>query len=988
MILALVPLLLLPSSAPETPPAAGPVVELVRQAQEPRTWALLSLPAGFSLDLEAGLVSSRVGEERATVEYRGGRLVSRSPLRVLPEGEASRRVRVERASGSPVPRVEARAGLELVFDGFGPAWGYLRILEVSPEALLLEYLLEPTGGSGALLRRPGLLEAHSGPEGVALSWEAEPGALYRVERRRLSEGVGQPPGAWVHLGTTGGGSFEDDAVALSRISEYRVAAVGDDGGFGASALGVPGLEPADRHGQFEPGTELNLLSLGSDDLRHDLTVQYVRSSGVQLQLTEGVIGRNLASNELRRWHLEPLSSRGAWNRHFFLQPGRVLALRLPEGLHALVRVEELGDRTVTLSRQVDLAGERLFPPPPTLPEAGWEPGRGVVFRFSPPAEAPAGLEVLRVVERERTLDSGDWTRSVVGRPGEDELVDEDLGDELLVRYRFRQGPDLARLSPPGEAVTVLHGGEGEASRALLLERAVRDLGASDYDRRRRARAVLVALGEGAWPLLREALRSEDAERAASARELLLRGLREAGEADAALRGGLARLLLGIRAEELGHEVPPHPDWTSPEAGVRALAALRGLGWREHGDDRVAAWRQVLAEADPDEAVARAAALSGLLQAEGLGPDLAPGTGEDTGEGRLQLDRSADSWMELATLQAAREVELEQRSSERQAISAAEIELLVQLLLERHRRDGDPLFLDAALRSIREPGAVLRGARDLLALRVLAARRELAAEDLRIVRLDRPDGDALVGELEALSAAPVRRAVIHLAPGVYTAPEGVAQVSLHGVDLRLVGEGEVELRFGLSLLQGSRAELLGVTVAPDSGMAVNVVRSSAHLSEVTLVGEPVALLGSEAVVSLERCVVTAPRTAGASATATRLSGRSLLLASESRFEAPGTAIHGAQALLLDRCVVSSAERHALEGAGASDLWAVASLIRARGAPFLRFERGVLEGVVLDDGVEDPLAGATGVSACVEHLRPGPGSGPGDPGRWTTRCALER
>ena len=97
---------------------------------------------------------------------------------------------------------------------------------------------------------------------------------------------------------------------------------------------------------------------------------------------------------------------------------------------------------------------------------------------------------------------------------------------------------------------------------------------------------------------------------------------------------------------------------------------------------------------------------------------------------------------------------------------------------------------------------------------------------------------------------------------------------------------------------------------------------------------------------------------------------------------------ARALLLDRCVVSSAERHALEGVGASDLWAVASLIRARGAPFLRFERGVLEGVVLDDGVEDPLAGATGVSACVEHLRPGPGSGPGDPGRWTTRCALER
>jgi hypothetical protein len=986
--------LLLPLLAPATPLApASAAAPGGQEATTERTWAVLSLPAGFSLDLEAGLVSSRVGEERATVEYQAGRLVSRSPLRVLPAAPGGPAGRVERASGSPVPDVEARAGLELVFDGFGPAWGYLRVLEVAPEAVLLEYVLEPRGGTGELVRRPAALRARSGPEGVDLAWEAEPGALYRVERRRLPAGSGQPPGAWSDLGTVGEGRFRDDAVELASISEYRVARAGEGGGFGAAALGAPGLEPAEASAEFEPGSELNLLSLGVDGRRHDLTVQYVRASGAQVQLADGVLARNLTPAEERAWTLEPLDSEAAWNRHVFLQPGRALALRLPEGVHALLRVEALGERAVVLSRQLDLAGERLFPPPPAPPEAGWEPGRGVVFRFTGKVEAPDGLEVVRVVERERNLDAGDWVRCAVGAPGARELVDTDLGEDLLVRYRFRQGPDLARLSPPGESVTVLQGGEGEASRALLLERAVRDLGAADFDRRRRARAVLVALGEGAWPLLREALRSEDVERASAARELLLRGLREAGEADAALRGGLARLLLGIRAEELGHEVPPHPDWISPEPGVRALAALRGLGWRERGDGGVAAWRRVLEEADPDESVARAAGLAALLQAEGLGPDLVPprdgaAVEASPGDGAAPAVEAEDPWVELAALQAAREVEARRRGPGRDAIGAGESELLVNLLVERYRRDGDELFLDAALRSIAEPSAALRGALDLLARRSAAAGRAPEGEGTRLVELERPDGEALVAELEALSAAPVRRAVVRLAPGVYVAPQGQSQVSLHGVELVLLGEGEVELRFGLSLLEGSRAVLRGVTLAPDSGMAVNVVRSSAHLADAVLVGEPVALLGADAVVSLERCVVTAPRAAGSAATAVRLSGRSLLLAGESRLEAPGVAVHGVRALLLDRCVVESAERHAVEGSQAADLWAVASLVRARSAPFLRFEHGVLEAVVFDDGVDDPLAGAPGLRACAEHLRPGPSPGAAGEERWTSRCALER
>ena len=988
-----------------TPPGPGgasqqPGAPPVPVEPQGKLWETVELPVGFVLDLLSGLVTSRPEGERPTLEYTRGRLGSRSPLRRLPPSLAAPRARIERDGGEAVSGVTPEVGQELVFDCFDAAWGYLRVLDVTPEAVTLEYLLETDLEQRELLRAPAALTASSGPEGVTLTWPADPGALYRVERRRLPGAPGEPAGRWESLGEVGDGSFRDDLVALKWLSEYRVALVGDAGGFGSSALGAAGLEPPGIRAEVEPGTDLNLLSATSDELRVDLTVQYVRSNGVQIKPGEGVEARNLTPEEERGWVLPEIEPDGYSNQLFFVQAGRVLALRLPEGVHAMLRVEELRSSSVVLSRQVDLTGERLFPPPPAEPTASWEPGRGVVFTFPEPEGLPPVGEPLLVVERERTLDAGDWVRCAIGEPGQRELLDRDVGEELLVRYRFRQGLTIAQLSLSSAPLTVLAGGDSDDARAALLERAILDLGSEDYDRRGRARAVLRALGEGAWPLLREALRSQNPELAESARELLLRGLREAGEADAELSGGLARLLLTIRAEELGYEAPPHPDWTAPEPGARASAALRGLGWRSSTDARVAAWRRVLSEADPDEAVQRVAALAELLEAEGLGPDLAPvfpslidePEGGDVWSADPWTDpsgagRAEDPWARLVALQAAHELAAHRDASSTEFELAVEHEQLARYLIQHYTRNGDALFLDAALRTIEDPRARLRGALDLARSR----RREgfsSSGAPPRVARLETPDGEQLFAAIDALAESGESGVELVLPAGIYVAPEGERQLTLEGLDLRLRGEGEVELRFGLSVLQGSRLVLENVTLAPAIGMGLNVVSSELVLRDGQVRGGNVGLLGTDAVVELERSTIVSPRSAGSNAGGIRFGGRSILLAAESRIESPGVAIYGARAALLDRCVVVSTGRQAIEGSTGADLWAVASLIRSQKTPFLRIERGLLEGVVLVDGVDNPFTGAPGLRACAEHLH-GDSDPAGIPAEaWIDGCALGR
>jgi hypothetical protein len=988
--LALGALLLAPGPGPGVLPGSG-------AGGAERLWEMVHLPANFVLDLGTGIVTSRGEGQRPTLEYSRGRLHSASPLRLLPPHADAPRTRIDRDGGVAVSGTQPAPGQELVFDCFEEAWGYLRVLAISDQAIELEYLLEPDLRRRELVREPARVGARSGPSGVQLDWSAQAGLFYRIERRRLPRDPGDQRGDWEEVARVSSGRWTDDQVALARFSEYRVTLDSEDGGFGATGFGAAGIEPPDVRCEVGPGSELNLLSATTDNLRTDLTIEYVRSNGVQFFPGEGVEARVLMPEEESEWVLPELFPDGFRRQRFFVPPGRTLAVRLPEGVHGLVRVESVRGEIVTLGRQLDLDGGRVFPPVPDLPRAIWEPGRGVVFEFDAERKAPPEGAPMRLVEREETLDAGDWVVCARGAVGQQVLVDADVGDKLLVRYRFRQGLGGGQLSPSSAPLTVLVGGDSQEARAALLERAILDLGSADYDRRGRARAVLLALGEGAWPILRDALRSENAELASAARDLLKAG---AGQDDE-VSGNLARLLISIRAEELGLEHPPHPDWVSPQLGARASAALRGLGWRETTAGVVADWRRVLAEADPQESVRLCAGLAALLAEEGLGPDLGPLIPARTRKERTEDEWLADldleqpratervhPWSRLVEMQARHELDDERVHTSAELARARENGVLARFLTAHYDRTDDELFLDCALRLIADPVARLRGAVEFAETLRRPDRFGDAGRPAHVVRLEAPDSELLLEELNLLRDNDLRGIEFVLPAGVYDPLPDGQQIVIEKAAFRLRGEGTVELHLGITLQKGSEAVFENLRIVPESGIAVNVHQSSLLLRDCLLRGGSLGLLGTNAVVELERSAVIAPKSAGLSASAIRFSGLSMLLASESRIESAGVALYAARATLLDRCVVLSTQLVGIEGSSGGDLWIVNSLVKSRKAPFTRVTQGVLDGAILYGELEAALSNAAGLKICSEHLRCDGELAPFDRALWLGRCALGR
>jgi len=567
-------------------------------------WEDVVVPAGFALDLGTGRVTGAAEPDRPTLRYEGELLFATVPLRVLPSASASPRARIDRDEGEALPSVRALAGGELTFDLFTEGWGYLRVLEVTPHRASLEYVRDPDPRRRRLEREPTELEAVSDPSGVTLHWPARSGASYRIDRRLLPRRPFDPPGAWKEVARVETSPWFDDEPAAGRIAEYRVSREDPGGCVGWRARGVVGFAPEGRDLVAPANGGVDLLTGALDGERVDLTIEYVRENDVRLQPGEGVQACLLSEDAESLWDTPDELCYAPLEVSVHATCGRVLALRLPEGALVRLRVEEIHGREVTFGRQVNLDGSPIFPPAPASPEIRWEPGCGVVFTFEAPPAVPGERRPSLVVEREETLDAEDWSVCLEGSPGELELLDPVKADEVLLRYRFRQRLGERQLSPPSAPVSVLLGDDGGVGSEALLERAVTDLGHRDFDRRERARAVILAMGERAWPKLGEALRSPDPEVADAARELILSipGAEEGEGLPPGGRAGLAQLLLGVHAAETGAGAPPTADWVAAEAGARASAALCGAGGREGSAMAIEAWRRVLAEADPDRGV--------------------------------------------------------------------------------------------------------------------------------------------------------------------------------------------------------------------------------------------------------------------------------------------------------------------------------------------------------------------------------------------------
>jgi hypothetical protein len=228
--------------------------------------------------------------------------------------------------------------------------------------------------------------------------------------------------------------------------------------------------------------------------------------------------------------------------------------------------------------------------------------------------------------------------------------------------------------------------------------------------------------------------------------------------------------------------------------------------------------------------------------------------------------------------------------------------------------------------------------------------------------------------------------IVLPPGVYTLPTGGTSTVFEGSRFHLRGEGEVELRFGFTLMQGCDAVFQNLVIAPESGIALNLARSQALLVDCEVRGGTLGIFGTEAIVGLRRSAILSPPVAGANAAGIRFGARSFLLASESRIESPAVAISGARAALLLRCVVLSEHLSAIEGGGKDELWAVGCLLRGGNAALSRIERGLLDGVVLLNGKPGSFQLGNRMKICAEHLRSDGKTADFAPHAWLESCAL--
>lgn len=984
-------------------------------------WEDVELPRGFGLDLASGVVSNRWPADAPVLRYEEGLLRSAPPLRLLePLGRPGTRSAVERGSGRPVEELAPGVGAELLFDLGEPGFGYLRVLHVAADRLWLEHTFEPAPGAARLVREPAELRALSLERAVLLDWPAAEGR-FRVERRALgAQGSGS---AWELLVEIEGHTFEDAGASSRELQEYRVRRSGSGAPLGARVRALAGMLPEEQPIELTRGRGLNLLAGVADGQRIDLAVEYVGSNGAQLFAGNGVQMRMLNANEMGSWELPSADDGSFREQRVFLTSDRALALRLPEGVYCRVRVESLEGGTSFLHRQIDLEGGRLFAPAPSAPLARWEAGRGAVLSL-PRGGAPGRAWVGFLLEREDGFQSGRW--SVVAELGraEGEYAERVEQAAGLVRFRLRHLLEDGRRSLPGPAVSVLVGDDGGAGTEALLRGALAELAAPDFERRLAAEGVLQTLGTRAWPALRELLASEVPEEVAAARRILgrfdaERPLGEEGEA--ALPPELAPSILLARARAKGLGEPPE-GWLDPERDRRALALLRTRGGppRPGGESEEAgldAWRELMAEADPDPGVRlvatavrawraasppaweegpRAAAGSAAGRDSRSDP-LRPQSGEELGALLEAAARSPNAWPSLVARQLLEDLRRSQEQgfgglAESAEAGALERALLGLALIQRHQiADPGEVFVSAALAVVEDPAARLRALVDLAKARLARASGPAggsAEEPRQRLELAAPDGELLAGELEGLRERAESQLDLVLPAGVYTLPEGRQNVMVGGTGLRILGEGRPVLRFGLSFYQGADVVLEGLHLAPTAGNAIVVDRSAVLLRD-TLVEAPVlAAQVNDGVLELDRCEVLPRSEAGQMGGGIRAARLSLVVARESRLVAGNGVLFGARTTFLERCVVDGGERNALEARIDGELVLVDTLVRSRADALANVPAGVLEGPILVAGGQAARNLGAALWVCPEHALHVGDAGALFEARRCRRCPLGR
>ncbi|MEM9383302.1 MAG: hypothetical protein AAGB93_25395, partial [Planctomycetota bacterium] len=465
---------------------------------------------------------------------------------VVPWREGSTRLVSSRIVRPVAPAAQAERPLEvgseyvvLPRSGETGPWTYLRVLDVSVKSVRVEV----ARSEGELLvRDPVALTADAEPRGHRLRWTAAEGAdgPFAVARRVVDA---DEPGAWQRIATTADTTFLDAQPPAGRVAEYRVRRLDASGAFARDVMGsvartVRTETPGDWPLEVGVGARVDLVTgavVGDQDPAH---VEVGRSSPGSLALRplEGtrfaLDGKSARSPETDDWWVPPLRDRRFLpSRTSVLRSEGELEFVLPGGIVGRLRAYGGSGERWTLERQISIDGDRLLPRPPGPPgEARGD--RSSVRRGFPPIDPASGVDpshVAVVLEREDAYGRQDWTVVREFDPGKRTVAldglfvrgpDDPLGGAAPVtRIRARQRVAFGPRSQASEPFDVLSAAD-EPGRRELLESALADLSADEFQRRVEARAVLRALGNDARPALEAVAVGDTGARGNAARSVL------------------------------------------------------------------------------------------------------------------------------------------------------------------------------------------------------------------------------------------------------------------------------------------------------------------------------------------------------------------------------------------------------------------------------------------------------------------------------------
>ncbi|MCP3917468.1 MAG: hypothetical protein GY711_18140 [bacterium] len=957
-------------------------------------WLDVELPTGFHLDLMSGEVKSRpTGDGGASVSYEQGRLVGRD-LRMWTRLGAERvAARLVRGGGTPASDPVVALGDELLFEVDAERWGYLRILASDPEALRIEVAVSATGTrTEAMEREPRLVRAHASGGRCELSWfPAEDAQVeYRVTRRLVIAADGEDEAEAREVARVQGGAWTDESLTPGALAEYRVARVHADGGggFGARVRAVEVERPGDWPIEMVAGIRLDVLTGAVNSPRAHLEFPYLQPPSLTVRPLDGT--RILAASKNTRglgW-LVPDTQAGRYMDQLRSVPiTGTLAVALPSGIYARLLFEHEPGGSVRAWRQLDLYGERTFPIAPAAPTVETPADeQQIVLRFAAlPADAPDPGDVALVVERELRYLADDWEEIAVGPGGErvlrlDPLQGRDADAPPLARFRFRHRYPFGLASMPGEPIELLLVGRAsEDEREALVDRSMADLVHADFERRVLARGVLAALGETAWPRLREALSSDTPELKSAARELLL-------AADSASDSNF-ELVLRAQADAAGISGTPPPELYDASPNVRAWGLLRGGDSDPEGE--LAGWAHVLSQIDPDEATSRFAshlAESGKLvrATGGVAPYvLIPPAERRAAVARewryeaLERDPADLARVAREAVDPARPVAalvyleiaavLDRIAREHSGAwpspavgpdgevgdDPADLVELALRLVRRFERTDVSTIIESAQMLIDDPGAGLQAMSDLLELRFGAGAAEPAQPRERI-EVDEPDLEVLENLIVSLKSEGRTYVDVVLVPGEWTfgadATDRWVDLELDG--LRLVGNSDVRVSGGFRVQNARDVVLDGIAVQNTQGAAIFTTRGSVTLVDCDLAGMQGTVTAQDADVELSDCRLSNAMPERPSGWSLRQTGGGVVLARNTLFEG-GTVMPGDEGFLyFERCIVDSGSRTVIQGARSAHVVLRDVLLRSTGAGLYNVSRGTLHGVVMQVA-RDPL-----------------------------------